>query len=329
MDKDNMPLISVVIPIYNVERYLEKCIDSVVNQTYRNLQIILVDDGSPDNCGNICDEYKKKDDRIIVIHQKNRGLSGARSAGQDIALGKYITFIDSDDWISNDMIERLYNDIVSAEADISVTAFAITTENGEVLKSGKSYKYMELSNIQALELMLFNDYLNPTVCGKLWLRELWDGIYCPEGKLFEDQYTTYKLFDRATKIVFNSEPLYYYRKRQGSIGHSKFDERTYDLHYAINEEYDYITKKYPEITDSMVVAKIMWEMVFVNMMIRSKHNDNELVKKIRLFARQNLDLVNKSTYISKLRKFQINLFAKNFLIYKEFYFVYKIKHNLS
>ena len=125
-------LISVVVPVYNVEKYIDKCINSIINQTYKNLEIILVDDGSPDNCGNICDEYAKKDNRIIVIHKENGGLSDARNTGIEVSKGKYITFIDSDDYISDNYVSFLYNLIIEYKADISIGKHYVLYENGEI-----------------------------------------------------------------------------------------------------------------------------------------------------------------------------------------------------
>lgn len=215
-------LISVVVPIYNVEKYLKKCIDSILAQTYRHLEIILVDDGSPDNCGAICDNYAQEDGRVLVIHKKNGGLSSARNAGLEIAKGELIVFIDSDDWIDANYIEKLYNDISESGADVAVPAFCISFENGDCAVDSRLKEITTYSKKEALEVFLFNGYLTPCVASKMWKKSLWQKIRCPEGKLFEDQYTTYKLLMLANKIVFDPGVYYYYFKRSGSIGHSSF-----------------------------------------------------------------------------------------------------------
>ena len=129
------PLISIIIPVYKVEKYLEKCIKSVLDQTYKNLQIILVDDGSPDNCGNICDNYAKIDNRIEVIHKENGGLSDARNVGLKKARGKYIGFVDSDDYVSNEMFENMYNTLVNNNADVSICNFYTVIDNKNIIKN--------------------------------------------------------------------------------------------------------------------------------------------------------------------------------------------------
>lgn len=321
-------LISVVIPVYNVEQYIHQCIDSVIEQTYKNIEIIIVDDGSEDRSGKICDEYAKKDERIKVIHQNNRGLSGARTAGQEIAQGKYITFIDSDDWIDIDMLEILYKAINKYNGDISCIGFFAFYEDGIFEKITKVREVKILNNVEALECYLFDEYITPCVWGKLWKRKLWKEIRCPEGKLFEDQYTTYKLLDMADKIILIPRAKYYYRKRANSIGHMEFNKRTYDLYYGVQEEYTYITQKYPQIKETLAIGRIKWEIVFINMMFSSKKTDKKLLRKCRLFARKNTKNIIGSKYIDWLRKGQMLLFAYNFTIYKWIYLKYKNRHSI-
>ena len=327
--KNSMPLITVVIPIYKVEQYLEECVNSVISQNYQNLEIILVDDGSPDRCGEMCDCFAQKDDRIRVIHQKNKGLSGARNSAIEIATGQYITFIDSDDWISKEMIDVLYQSIQLNNAKMSVCSFESFFEDGTTLSNRHGEKTFTYSKEEALDCFLFNEYLTPCVCGKLYERSLWENIRCPEGKLYEDQFTTYKLIEECEKIVFVTRPLYHYRKRSGSIGHSSFDNRTYHLYDAIHEEYDFIKGKYGKACPNIAVAKITWELVFVNMMIVARHHDKKVVTETRKFAKNNLTKVWNCDYISKTRKLQISLFVISYLIYVPFYKIYKKKHPLA
>lgn len=323
------PLISIVIPIYKVERYINKCIDSILKQSYSNLEIILVDDGSPDKCGKICDEYKQKDSRVKVIHQKNKGLSEARNSGTDIATGKYITYVDSDDWISEDMIEILYNKIRENHTKIACGAYEGFFEDGTTISNSHSNKTYIYSRREALDCFLFNNYLTPCVWGKLYDIELWSDIRCPEGKLFEDQFTTYKILDLCEKVVFVTKPLYHYRKRNGSIGHSNFNEKTYQLYDAINEEYNYISKKYGEQCPNIAVAKTTWEIVFINMMISNNYRDKNVIKKTQKFAKNNIKKIIQCKYISKTRKIQIILFTYSFPLYVKFYKLYKVKHPVT
>lgn len=319
MQSKKRPLITVVVPIYNVEAYLDECVQSILKQTYHNLEIILVDDGSPDRCGEMCDWYAQRDARVKVIHQENRGLSGARNAGIDIATGEYITFVDSDDYLREDMIEALHMESVQHGAEMVTAAFESFSEDGRKATNPHGGKIFVYSKEEALDCFLFNDYLTPCVWGKLYAISVWKDVRCPEGKLFEDQFTTYKLIDRCKKIIYDTTPRYYYRKRVGSIGHSTFSKRTYDLYDAIHEEYDYISQKYPKECPNIAVARVTWEIVFVNMMIRSDAIETKTIADVQRYARENIRNVLRCGYINKIRKIQIILFAYVIGLYKIMY----------
>ena len=203
------PLISIVVPVYKVEKFLEKCIDSIINQTYKNLEIILVDDGSPDNCGKICDEYAKKDKRIKVIHQQNGGLSAARNTGITKATGKYISFIDSDDYIEKDYIELLYTTIKQSKADIAIGSHTVIYDTGTKLQKATGEKSI-LKPKEVLERILYDNNIDYSAWAKLYKIELFTNIKYPEGRLFEDAATTYKLIDISKKIAVNSKSIYNY-----------------------------------------------------------------------------------------------------------------------
>lgn len=216
-------LVSVIVPVYNVEKYLSRCIDSIINQTYKNLEIILVDDGSPDRCGDICDQYAIKDSRIKVIHKKNGGLSDARNAGINLAKGDYITFIDSDDWIHPKYIETLYDLVKKHNADISVCNFIRTTSedhNDEI----SLIDVIAFNKYEALEQFTDKYYVQMVIaCGKLYKKDLFHNVRFPVGRIHEDEFTTYKLIYNANKIVFTTTPLYYYWQREDSIMGSGFN----------------------------------------------------------------------------------------------------------
>ena len=224
----NKDLISVVIPVYNVEKYLKKCIDSVCNQTYRNTQIILVDDGSTDNCGKLCDEAAKGDNRIFVIHKSNGGLSDARNKGIDIAKGKYITFIDSDDYISEDYLEYLYNLICDNDAEIAICGL-IKTKNKQDVTRFQITSEACLTKEKALEEMLYARKFSTSACGKLYLTEFFFDVRYPYGKFSEDMFTTYKVINKASKIAYGNQICYYYLRRNGSIMVSQFSEKNLDV----------------------------------------------------------------------------------------------------
>ena len=197
-------LITVVVPIYKVEKYLEKCIDSIIKQTYENLEIILVDDGSPDKCPQICDEYAKKDSRIKVIHKKNGGLSDARNAGIDIAKGEYITFVDSDDYIEKDYVEVLYDSIKENDSDMAIGSHKVIYENGTILNKETGEKSV-LDAKTVLERILYDENIDLSAWAKLYKTELFEEIRYPKGRVFEDAATTYKLVDKSKKISIVSK----------------------------------------------------------------------------------------------------------------------------
>ncbi len=244
MDND---LISVVIPIYKVEKYLNKCINSVICQTYTNIEIILVDDGSPDNCGIICDDFAKTDKRIKVIHKENGGLSDARNVGIENATGKYITFIDSDDYVELDYIEYLYKLIKKYKTKLSVCSFNILLENGKKIDSGKKYKEKLLNREISIKRMLNEEGFTVSAWAKLYSADLFDDIRYPVGKLCEDNGTTYKLFDKVDKIAYGNNSKYYYLKRKGSIMLSQFNIKKMDMIELTDEMCDYLDTKYENL----------------------------------------------------------------------------------
>ena len=224
----NYPLVSVIVPCYNVEQYLPQCIDSILNQTYQNLEVWLVDDGSPDRCGEICDEYAKKDARIKVINKKNGGLADARNVALDVMTGEYVVFVDSDDYISPTHIEGLYHLIEKYGADVSVNTFCSFYEGSSPNPSPKSTKDWVLDGLHATEMMFYQEHFDTTAWGKMYKASLFDGIRYPKGLLFEDLPTTYRLLLKANKVVFNDEQSYFYLLRSNSIEGAAFSPHKLD-----------------------------------------------------------------------------------------------------
>lgn len=227
---------SVIVPVYNVEPYLRECIDSVLSQTYRDFELILVDDGSPDNCGAICDEYAAKDDRIRVIHQEQSGVSVARNAGLDAARGEYIAFVDSDDWIFPNYLSYLMRAIEENQADISVVGFQRFADEPP---SADSIAYSVKNIKTGIEscFMLYTDegvvYTIP--CGKIYRAALFTDIRYPIGRIHEDEATTYKLLYKARKVVALDATLYCYRVNPESIMGVKFSLKRYQAIDAFME----------------------------------------------------------------------------------------------
>lgn len=238
-------LISVIIPIYKVEAYLDECIASVIAQTYSNLEIILVDDGSPDNCPQICDEWAAKDIRIRVIHKENGGLSDARNAGIDRSTGDYIAFVDSDDWIKPRMYESMLAALKRENADIC--ACNILSCFPEHQTAWGCREYTTGSSEEILSQLYRNTAYPVSAWNKLYRRELWNDLRFPKGKICEDAFTTYLLVDKASKIVQIPEALYCYRIRENSIMTSAFSHKRMDEEEAWRRNYEFVQDKYPQL----------------------------------------------------------------------------------
>lgn len=226
-------MISVIVPVYRVEPYLRECIDSILSQTYPDFELILVDDGSPDRCGEICDGYAGKDNRIRVIHQENTGLSGARNTGLDIAQGEYVTFVDSDDVIAPNYLAFLYQMVKETGADVSTCDYSV---NSNVNGLTESTSGITLSGTDACsQLYLHGGEIRVNAWGKLYARHLWNGIRFPLGKIHEDQAVVPILLYNAKKVAASSAKLYYYRIVEDSIMHKPFSVKRYDDVEAVDK----------------------------------------------------------------------------------------------
>ena len=237
-------MVSVVVPVYDVEAYLPRCIDSIIAQTYSNIEIILVNDGSPDNCGQICDEYATKDHRIKVIHKENGGLSDARNAGIRIAKGDFISFIDSDDFVAPNFIEFLMRKIEHHNADIAQCDFFQFFDDSEIREQNPDdvNEYV-LTGLEAMEsLFLCSGKVNVTSCMKISRIHLFmqEENFFPVGRLHEDNFTTYKLFYRSKTVFTSSIKLYYYQRHACSITGKPFHLKRLDDVAAVTAAVDFV-----------------------------------------------------------------------------------------
>lgn len=240
-------LISVIVPIYNVQRYLEKCIKTIVNQTYKNLEIILIDDGSTDKSSDICDNWKQKDSRIKVIHKANEGLAKARNTGIEISTGKYLFFVDSDDYIELDIIENLYENIIQTSADISICGFYIETYE-KMIPYCSSNEFV-VNSEDALKKLFMHDNISIAIWNKLYKKELFEKIRFPNCRIHEELMTIYKLLDIANKISHISKTGYHYVQRQGSLLHSEFNNNPLYILEIGEEILEFIKSKYSNILE--------------------------------------------------------------------------------
>lgn len=259
-----MELISVILPIYGVEEDLPRCIESILKQTYTEYEMILVDDGSPDRCGEICDRYAQTDARIRVIHKKNGGVSDARNAGLDAAKGKYICWVDSDDYIHPQYLEMLYKIMQESKADVVVCDYKTyyPGEEEEIAEIKQIPIYEEIGEHHLYD----NDFLVKErvkyviVWNKLVKAELYQGIRYPVGKVHEDNYTTYKVLAKANKIVYTKQPLYYYMMRERSITHDTgFSDKRFHIMLATGEEIEYFhTKGNQRMVEILIDTYLYW-----------------------------------------------------------------------
>lgn len=273
-----MPLVSVIVPVYKVEPYLHRCVDSILAQTYHNLEIILVDDGSPDNCGKICDEYARKDKRIKVIHKKNGGQSEARNVGLDVAKGEYVTFIDSDDWIHNQYIEILYNDIIQANADVSMCTFVRISAMNNNDKKISTHKVEVLNKEQAIERTLYQKKLDSSPWDKLYKRNLFDSLRFTVGRIYEDLEIIYQIYDRAVILTYTDEALYYYFYREDStLG--VFNQKRLVVLDITDEIVKYMEEKYPAIVPAAKDRKLSANFNMLALMSLYKSDDESSIRR--------------------------------------------------
>lgn len=249
--------VSVIVPVYNVEKYLRRCLDSIINQTYQNLEIILVDDGSPDNCGAICDEYAAKDHRIQVIHRENGGLSAARNSGLDAATGDYVAFVDSDDWLTGDFVEKLH---AHAEQNALVVANMVFWESDTRNWTAMAQKESETIDSYEFWRRTTGNECTPYIvsCSKLYPWKFFVNLRFVEGLFHEDEAILHHIIDQVSHIHVIYEPLYYYRQNNTSIMGQGFNPKRLDGFVAWAERLSYFRKN-NMISHEDALAKKYWE----------------------------------------------------------------------
>lgn len=261
------PLISVVVPVYNVAKYLKKSIESIVNQTYTNLEIILVDDGSKDESGEICEDYSLKDSRIIVIHKPNGGLSDARNASIKQAKGEYITFVDSDDTIDYDMIEFLYDLILKFHTKMSICCQTEIFENTNKKNVIGNNEKLKLTGKECIRRMLYHDIVDTSAWAKLSSTELFKTVKFPKGKIYEDIATTYKLFQKCDYVACGFESKYNYMVRNDSLTRVNFSENKFQLLEMTDKMGVDVVKIYPDLADAVLRRRVYARFALLNNML--------------------------------------------------------------
>ncbi len=319
----NKPLISVIVPVYKVENYLDKCVESIVNQTYKNLEIILVDDGSPDNCPKMCDEWAKKDKRIKAIHKENGGLSDARNKGIDIANGDYITFIDSDDYVEDNYVDLLYNILIDAEADISMGKQFVRYSD-KTFNTGSGITYI-VNPHDCFDKLLYGEDFDVSAWAKLYKRDLFRDIRYPKGRLFEDSATTYKLIDKSKKIVLKSVPIYNYIIREDSITTNGFNEKKMELITSTQEMCDYIQNKCPDLKKGCKRRLMYAYLSTLTQLVKCKETNRTYKDLLMKYIKENRKEILNDKRIPKRDRFALYLTRFGFNAFKVGWMIYEKK----
>ncbi|MGG0177992.1 glycosyltransferase family 2 protein [Gottfriedia acidiceleris] len=314
------PKISIIVPVYKVEPYLHKCINSLLDQTFADFELILVNDGSPDKSGEICDHYASKDNRIKVFHKENGGQASARNMGLDIAKGDYIGFVDSDDYVENDMFESLIENALKFEADVVECGIKIV--NGNKVEQIQNNNQVEIGdNIFALKGLLNNGYRN-SVCNKLYKKEIFDDLRFP-NKLYEDGFLAFKIYYLVKKYVFIGASKYYYVQRNESTMSKQeiFTLRNLDGLECDEERFHFIRERVSEqslltLSESYFFTRILF---FYQKLLNNKEIDpnkkyrNELKNKILKSYREFLVNPNLKKFYPIVKTSKLNINKFNFI----------------
>ena len=294
--------ISIIVPVYNVEAYLERCVESILKQTYSNLEILLVNDGSTDKSGELCDQLALRDQRIRVIHKENGGLSDARNRGIDEASSDLIGFIDSDDYIDKDMYETLYRHLRESNSDLSMCGhYDVFHQIPE--KQVSEIKTWELSSEEAIKMVMEAKILSVTAVNKLYKKELFNHLRFEVGKIAEDAFIMIRLLDQCQKVVATNEKKYYYVHRENSITTQKFSLKFLNVIEAYEQNANIIREHYPAIAD-VATMRLNWAHFYVldRLLIDSDFKDKQLEDKLIHYLKQNRVNILRDARFTNARK---------------------------
>ena len=295
-----MPKVSVIVPVYKVEPYLKKCVESLIKQSLEDIEIILVDDGSPDTCPQICDEFARQDKRIVVIHKPNGGLSDARNVGVKHATSDYVIFVDSDDYVEVNMCERLYQHAITQKADI-VTSLVNEIKDGVRVGNKDAFDAVLLNKEEALQAMLSGQKITLYAVGKIYKKELLEKVPYVVGKLYEDAFTTPYIINEASRVYATSERLYNYLRRNDSITLARYSKRDLDCIEAHEHNLEFIKNNYPNLIEE-AKFRYFWSLLYINDKMLINHEfSHEVWHKIK----SNRLAMWKNKYLSRNRKISI------------------------
>ena len=327
MDIAAQPLISIVVPVYNVKAFLAKCLDSIVKQTYMNLEIIVVDDGSTDGSEEICDSYAERDGRISVIHKENGGLASARNAGIDLAHGEYIGFVDSDDFIEPFMYEKLLKALLKHSCEIAVCGINYVFDDGTVIPKANLEPERIFDFQQAITEMNTFRLFDMGAWSKLYSRRLFDDIRFPIGKLSEDFFIMYKLFNRSRYVVYVPDACYNYFQRANSITKSK--KINHDFLEAAYEQMLFLDKNYPDLsivghTSYASAALTVYDSYLKNRVKCPK----DFLLRCHSIIKENESYIRRSDYISPAKRVQFILYIFNIPVYNVIFRLYRKRNRI-
>lgn len=252
----NVPLISIIVPLYCVESYLSRCIESILEQTYENFELILVDDGSTDGSPVLCDQYAASDNRIHVIHQENKGVSGARNTGLDAAHGEYIAFVDADDWVDPEYISYLLEIMTRFQVRISACNHFVYANGLDHVKFSVDESIISLTLRQSMDNILYHQPPDVSPWGKLYQRSLFENLRYPEGKVFEDTFEIADLLVAADGIAFGNAPKYHYRFHTQTLSKSAFQQKNWDYLEAVDHLSQVVLQHYPDLVNGCTRRRV-------------------------------------------------------------------------
>lgn len=323
-----LPKVSVIVPIYKVEKYLNRCIDSILNQTYKNIEVILVDDGSPDKCGEIADIYEIKDTRVKSVHKENGGLSDARNYGMKYVSGEYVFFVDSDDWLKEEMIENLLDLAITSEADVVQSGFYYAYET-YLLYDDRYYSEdmlpIKLNKDELMRELVINERVKNFAWGKLYKTNLIKDLPFKEGVLFEDVFWAHKVMDRIDKYIICHKPMYYYLQRSDSIV-STYTVRNLDIIKGLKERHKFIEENYKDLVNESY--KIITKTTLLHYYLLNKNKDKDLDSNYRNTLRDyiinNYLNIQEAIEDDKELSNEVKLFKLNYLLSRIYVNINKI-----
>lgn len=311
------PIISIIVPIYNVGKYLPRCIESILNQTFNNFELILVNDGSTDNSGVVCDDYAKKDTRIKIVHKSNGGVSSARNAGLYVAKGEYIGFVDPDDYIDKNMYEKLYRLCVDNNSDIAICRFNREI-NGKIQNKESTEEIIELNNMEAMNELFKGNLYRFSLCNKLFSKKCFNDVLFPEERIHEDLSTTYKLFDNSKKTVYINYCGYIYVRRENSILTSTYNEKRLQAFIAWDEIIEFIDKNYYEIIEQVIATFTYWcvdNILYILNQVNNSKKKNNYLNIIQKYTTKYYIYIKRNNILSRSYKLRIRIFNINYKLF--------------